>query len=469
MPGLVTLAVGLLGSGRPQMWGDELASWTAANRTVPQLFGMLHHVDAVYGVYYVFLHFWMQVFGDSAVTLRVPSAIAMAVAAAFIALTGRRLFSRRAGLLAGLIFAVVPSVSRYAQEVRPYAIVMAAVAIATWCLLRALERPTLLRWVCYGVSIAAVGLFQLVALSLLLPHACMVILQSWPSRPWRRWAQFAVTVLVAVLPAAPLALLGQAQVGKQISWIDRPTPESLPALWEAMYGPALFSLLVLAAAAMTLGWAKNRRPVLQVFLTAVLPVALVYFVSQGSISYFIARYLLFTLSAWVVLAGAGLAAIRPRVLAIVGVIVLAVASYGTQVSIRSLTDRVNFDERGAARVVAQGYQQGDGLVVPHDSTIFDSGVKFYLPKNVKPRDIFESVSPAAGNSLVTENCAQPVSCLGAEPRIWVVSVGPDQPIDQRSPYANIDQAQGAALASKYHAVHTTHLYNTWVTLLERNS
>jgi len=67
--------------GVPQLWRDELASWSAASRTLPQLWAMVHNIDAVLGLYYLGLHLWMAVFGDSATAMRLPSVIAMAGAA----------------------------------------------------------------------------------------------------------------------------------------------------------------------------------------------------------------------------------------------------------------------------------------------------------------------------------------------------------------------------------------------------
>ena len=107
-PAVVALALGLFEIGVPQLWRDELASWSAASRTLPQLWAMLHNIDAVLGIYYFGLHLWMAVFGDSATAMRVPSVIAMAGAAAVVGLIGRRLGGGVAGLASGLIFAADP-------------------------------------------------------------------------------------------------------------------------------------------------------------------------------------------------------------------------------------------------------------------------------------------------------------------------------------------------------------------------
>src|SRR6202034_4096331 len=81
-PTVLTAALGLYQINVPILWRDELATWSAASRTLPQLWAMVHNVDAVLGLYYLGLHLWMAVFGDSAAAMRLPSALAMTGAAA---------------------------------------------------------------------------------------------------------------------------------------------------------------------------------------------------------------------------------------------------------------------------------------------------------------------------------------------------------------------------------------------------
>ena len=119
-PALVTLAFGFYQVGRPELWRDELASWSFASRPVTEMFSAARHTGATQLAYYLLLHVWIVAFGDSADAMRALSVLAMAAAAACVALVGRRLAGARAGLVAGLVFALVPSVSRFAQEVRFY-------------------------------------------------------------------------------------------------------------------------------------------------------------------------------------------------------------------------------------------------------------------------------------------------------------------------------------------------------------
>ena len=74
--GMVAGGVAFIGAGVPSYWGDEAASVMSASRSLPSLFGLLAHIDAVHGLYYLFLHFWIQLFGSGEAVVRLPSAIA---------------------------------------------------------------------------------------------------------------------------------------------------------------------------------------------------------------------------------------------------------------------------------------------------------------------------------------------------------------------------------------------------------
>src|SRR5215469_9881887 len=108
---VVTLGVMLWGEGARTYSGDEMDTVSAVSRTVPQLFHLLGHFDAVHGFYYLLLWPLTKIAGTGQLVTRLPSVLAMTAAAAGVAAIGNRLASQRAGLCAGLIFAVLPTVT----------------------------------------------------------------------------------------------------------------------------------------------------------------------------------------------------------------------------------------------------------------------------------------------------------------------------------------------------------------------
>ncbi|HLI42828.1 MAG TPA: hypothetical protein VKV35_14445, partial [Streptosporangiaceae bacterium] len=64
-PALLTLALGFYQVGRPELWRDELASWTFATRPLPSLMDAARRSGATQLAYYLALHVWIAAFGDS--------------------------------------------------------------------------------------------------------------------------------------------------------------------------------------------------------------------------------------------------------------------------------------------------------------------------------------------------------------------------------------------------------------------
>lgn len=441
VPMLATLVVGLISVGVPELWRDELATWSVESRSLGHMFRLLGHADAVSGTYYLFMHFWTDVAGTSALALRSPSILAMAGAAAFTALTGQHLMTRSTGVVAGIVFATLPTVSRFAQEARGYGFTVLAVSAATWLLLRAVDssaRP-LTRWAGYGAAIFFVGAFNLVALCVLVGHAAVVLLRA----PRRRDALIGwlLTATIAGVALTPLVLLGISQAHDQIGWVARPTWGSLIRIGPQFVGGILLAL-VLAVAAIT-GVIRHRRLGVMLLSLAVLPILVALLLSVvGSTSYWIARYLLFTLPAWCVLAASAVDRIAPR---LVGLPVVAIALCGLpgQIDLRtplshnwanypyasvSYPGPPGIDYRGAARLIAEQFQPGDGVIGAHDAhDAIDTDIAYYLPSQVQPRNVFVWQSPAALGSFYPSAQPNPTISETHYPRLWLVTIG--HPVD----------------------------------------
>ena len=104
IPGILGLITGVYHLGVPPLWRDEAATKAIASRSVGQILATMPHDDVVHGAYYLVVHVFIRLFGSSNGALRLPSAIAAAVACAVTALVARRLAAgggRQAGLRAG--------------------------------------------------------------------------------------------------------------------------------------------------------------------------------------------------------------------------------------------------------------------------------------------------------------------------------------------------------------------------------
>jgi hypothetical protein len=135
IPAVVTLLFCLDQIQRPSFTRDETATLAAVHRSFPQLVRMLGTVDVVHGLYYALIWVVVRIGGSGEFAVRLPSGLALAIAAAVVTALGRRLVSPRAGLAAGLAFAVLPSVSWFAETAREGALVAALGTVASYCLI----------------------------------------------------------------------------------------------------------------------------------------------------------------------------------------------------------------------------------------------------------------------------------------------------------------------------------------------
>ncbi len=300
-PALVMLALGLWGLDRGGMWRDEAVSFQVGRRTVPQIWHLLHDVDAVHGLYYLLLHAVLAVHPGE-VLLRLPSVCAAAGTAALVAALGTRLARPRVGLWAGLLYAVTPMAGHYAQEGRSYALVAAGATGATLLFVRAVRGGS---WWAYGAVLGLTCWLHEFAVLLLLAHAVSLALARAGRRVWRGWGCAAAAVVLTLLPMVVVSR-GQAA---QVAWLRTPTADTAERLLHGFLGPAdevFWVCLGLALVGLS-GVVGRRGEVtcagIALPVTVVPPVALML-ASQVSPLY-VDRYVLYALSGAPLLVAAG--------------------------------------------------------------------------------------------------------------------------------------------------------------------
>jgi len=485
LPAVVTAVLGLYEVGVPQLWRDELATWSAASRTLPQLWAMLHNIDAVLGIYYFGMHMWMAVFGDSPTAMRIPSVIAMTAAAPVVALIGRRLGGNLTGLASGLVFALIPSVSRYAQEARPYAFAMFFAALATLMFLRALERPAWSRWAIYAVVVAAAGAANLIAVTVVAGHFA-VVLWDFCQRTVRVGGQgdegkalpggrldpqgsplllmrrFLVAAVAGGLLVSPLVLAGHSQQSWQIGQQVEPHVAQLfgisGGLWQQLFAsiPVAGVVILLSIAALVAAADARQRVIAGYAIAfAIAPVIAVWFISRGPWSYWTFRYFLFSLTGWSVAAGLGITYLTERAkgtrlarlsgvlspryaVAAIAIVVVGLAGVHDQLAIRNNVahnlwaypsqppNGTAVDYKAAARIVEERAKPGDVIAYQlSDQNHYqvDTSLNYYLQgMKDKPAPVFQAQSQIESESLQPVQCVDPSACISGTPRIWVVYV-----------------------------------------------
>ncbi|MFF0293500.1 hypothetical protein ACFYST_26865 [Kitasatospora sp. NPDC004614] len=476
-PALLALARCLDGLGARQMWRDEHASWWAATLKFEDFRALLSNIDAVLAPYYMLLRVWIPVAGDSPAALRVPSAVAMAAAAATVALLGRRLAAgpdrphdglaaTLIGLGSGVGFALLPTVTRYGQEARPYAFAVFLAALSTLLLLRALERPSVFRWGFYAASVTLIGAAHLVAMLVLGGHLLAVVFH-WRRERDRVLTGWAAATAAGVATIAPLILRGNGQ-SKQIAWINT-TSSDLTNLPKELFGSWTTAAVLIALAVIGLYPARRHAPLLLGWI--LLPPVLT-FATASSLHLFLERYLLFTMAPYLLLAAAAVGwALTPLcrgtggrvgagVLAVAMTAGLAVLIQPSMAAARS-NPVAEPDYRGVADLLAAQAKPGDAMVF-NSQLNARRALAYELRSRPAPFDVMLKYYPEDLGKFQGVECDDPSECARYANHVWLVSTayGPN-------PFGQMAAPVRAVLEHEFKVVRTQELNKVKLVELER--
>ncbi|MGW5670251.1 glycosyltransferase family 39 protein, partial [Micromonospora sp. NPDC003776] len=256
-----------------------------------------------------------------------------------------------------------------------------------------------------------------------------------------RWL---VAMVPVVLLVAPLMLVARGQRSRQLDWVRLAHLSDLAGLpggvaQSGVVGGVLVGLAALGAARL------GRRALLPV--AAILLPALLLFAAGTRVPLWVNRYLVFTVPFACLLAGAALAAVR-LVPALAVVTLAGLLGLPDQAALRRTHEwprTAPVDYAGAARVIAEHQQAGDGIVYsPRQSWLFlDLGMAYHLGPH-RPRDVLLAQDQRQRADLWASECGRPAECLASVPRVWLVVSG-----RRDDPVAAVDGAKGAALRAGF--------------------
>ncbi|MDX3387453.1 glycosyltransferase family 39 protein [Streptomyces niveiscabiei] len=442
-PAALTLALGLWGIRRRNtLWGDEAVTYDLAHRTLPQIWATAQHIDLVHALYYAVMHAVFTAFGDGLVPLRLPSVLATTAAAAGVTALGVRLAGPRAGLLAGLAFAVLPQVQKYAQEGRSYAMVC---ALITWATL-ALVTPTRWRWPLYGSTMLLACLLHEFAALALAAHGTTLLVSRVPRRVLRAWSLTAASVITGLLPLA----IRSAGQSAQLAWIE--SPVRLPGVL----------LMTAVAAACALTPPRARGPVHLTALAlplAVLPTLLLLLASLAK-PLFVDRYVLYSTTGTALLLGACLdhTLRRTPLITYAALLTALTALIPPSLTLRTPESRTN-NATAITAAILQAARPGDGLLYlpTHHRTLT-------TPTAPLPTDLALSRTPTASNTLTgIEFPAEDIAARMLRfDRILVLHTNPAPPTPQ-------DQAKTNTLHHHFRPHTSTQLHGARITVYVRRT
>jgi mannosyltransferase len=424
--------------GTHSLWMDEALTAWAVRVEFSTFTDVVGGHSANLGLYYLLVRAWSAI-GTSETALRAFSALwAIATIPVFLTLA-RRLTGRRVALIGGALLAIQPFLITLAQEARVYTLVAFLAAASTLAFVRAIEAPSARRWAVYTV-LTVLGVYAH-AFAGLIPVAHAASLAFLPPEriPWRHVLASAAG---GTLLLAPLAVASAGQAGDLVDWIPalgrswiyetaRQFADARIARVPAWLRVGQLALYLgaggLGALALIRGGRTgNADPLARwrswlVLLWAGLPILLVVAVSFVK-PLLVARYLVGSLPAIVLVAAAGLASLRPAA-GRAAVALLVVASAVVLGFLYTGPDRE--DWRGATRYLATETGPGDRVYAAIEFglpgvSLPTVGLDYYGDRVDPPLE----ARPATGEDLMPE---PGVLAPGLPDRFWVVASGMTRP------------------------------------------
>jgi mannosyltransferase len=314
-------------------WIDEGLSVGIADRPLGDIPLALRE-DGSPPLYYMLLHFWLAIAGESEAGVRGMSLMfgLMAIPAAWWA--AKAIWdSTRAAWFAAILMAFNPFLAQYSQEARMYSLVALLAIPATACFLRAyaLDTPKRRPWIAgFAVSIA-VALYTHNWPIFFTASAAIAWAVLWKMAPgWRRKELVRDGLLgfggalVLYLPWVPTTLYQASHTGAP--WSDQPAVDSLFGVPGVLLGRMPQIVLLICAGAGLLALVKRPlsdkgRVVIALLILGVGTPLLAWTLSQASPAW-ANRYLAVALAPYLLLAAGGLA--HARRLGIVGLLLVVI-------------------------------------------------------------------------------------------------------------------------------------------------
>lgn len=387
--GAAALTLRLFRLDREPLWFDEAYTALAVVKPVGEIFALLHG-EGNAPLYYLVLHAWTGVFGDSPFSLRLVSALFAAAAVPILYWVGTQMFSHRAGLIAAGLATVSPLQIHYAQEARMYGMMPLFALVVVFAFHRLFTAPS---WrSAAGLAAAATaGLYLHYYTLFILPLGALAFLTPEPRRTAAYTAAALVLAVAGFLPWAPILL--HQQSGYSYEWVPEwwktrslalALPWSLQTLGPGAYYPkwatfkfgstawagavsSALSAAVLGGAVWQLRAAKRRLdlPLLLALAATLVPLAVA--VGYSSVQrpvYVVGRHDLIAWGAYHLLAGAVLARLAPPISLPIIALWVGLAAYTLAPYLTSVRPKRNYADMGdvVARRIVEAAEPGHLVV-----------------------------------------------------------------------------------------------------------
>ncbi|HEV2037927.1 MAG TPA: glycosyltransferase family 39 protein, partial [Candidatus Eremiobacteraceae bacterium] len=319
-----------------------------------------------FAFYYLLLHLWLR-FDASDAYVRLMSVIPAVLSVPVMFALGRRLLGIRAGIIAAFLLAISPFYIAYAQEARGYSLLMFLSIVSTLFFVRCIDRSqSRLDLLAYCIASVLMIYTHWFGILVVAAHVSTLLALGRKQVPWR---SFVFTYAVIMVTILPLAYFARHHGLGSLAWVPPMSGGAFFGFLQDLAGGwpllVLYAALTAYATIDALRGPVADRDALKLPATLVLnwllvPIVLAALFSALVAPIFVARFLIITLPALVLLVSYALVRIpNQKVAAAVGTLVVALSA---QALWHYYFHQPKEDWRGVAGFIAAQGQPGDAVV-----------------------------------------------------------------------------------------------------------
>lgn len=315
----------IVGIDKPEgLWYDEINTYFIAKQSFPQgIFHALMERDLHFPLYYMFLHVWMNIFGESDIALRASSGLFGILTLPISYLAGKELYGKKGGLITLLFFSMNSGLIYYSQEVRFYSLIAFLATLIIYFLLKIKNKDNVFNYT--GLIIAnliVIYTWTIGCIFVFIEMFLFLLYLIFTKKAIKKFILSGITILILSLPVFPLLIYFSIKNNKLLfNYFDYYQFNSyiLLNLMDVIGGPLaprigfvytkIFSVLIsvsaLIFAIFIVKSITKKKIVLVVFLIGLIPLLLELFLSLQNKFALIYCHTIFSIPFFIITASCG--------------------------------------------------------------------------------------------------------------------------------------------------------------------
>ncbi len=438
---LLATHVRLLYLTKADIWHDE--GYTAAIIKQPLIDIISTTTTDVHPpFYYIIMHFWQLLFGNSVTALRSFSVACGVMAIALLFFLLQKIFSKRIAIFGAFLAALGPFLIRYSDEARMYALAALIGVAATYAFIMAVDRKDKKPWwILYGFLVA-IGIYTQYFLALLLPaHFVYLWLKIGEDRTdvikiftnKNVWLAAGLCFLL-FLPWLPVMISQVSRVSGEF-WIPEVNKFTISTTLSMFltyderivryFGLLLLPIMLIISLVLARKFHKYRAAIWLVTIWSFLPMIIIYTLSKGRPVY-LDRYFTYSAPAFYSLIAIYIGIIfsskRIRSVGLSIIFILLIGCYMWHVGSKNITEASWNNTNTAMNHINENIKSNDSIVSGEIYTYFHTSYYNLSGKEIILLKPAEELDWAGEWGLIKKLNTPEIASLNEvkSPRIWLI-------------------------------------------------